>query len=139
MLKALRAIILSSIALLCLASCGEGARRSSSSGLLMNGGQDRTSLSFPMNRRPVRVECVLRLDGGKAMGTIDHPDGRTTDILPVEGPGVHVLRKELAKEPGSWGLGLEARGGSVEYWYALHDSDSYLGIDDEALDLVGLK
>jgi len=125
--------------LICLSSCGEGARCAQASGLLLDGGEDRASLSFSMNRRSVRVELFLRLDGGKALVTIDHPDGRTTETLPVEGAGVHELRKELPKEPGSWGLGLEAEGGAVAYWYALHDSGSYLGVNDEVRSLVELK
>jgi len=140
MTKTARATILSvlpSVLALSLASCGDGFRCASSSGVLDDGAEDRTSLSFPMNRRPVRLELFLRLDGGKALVTIDHPDGRTTESLPVEGAGIHELRKELPKEPGSWGLGLVAQGGTVTYWYALHDSSKYLGPDDEARRVVG--
>jgi hypothetical protein len=136
---ALRAIFYVILAILSLAlgACDEGFRCATASGVLDSGAEDRASLSFPMNRRPVKLEVFLKLDGGKALVTIDHPDGRTTDSLPVEGAGVHELRKELPKEPGSWGLGLAALGGSLTYWYALHDSSMYLGPDDEARRVVG--
>jgi hypothetical protein len=122
---------------LALCACDEGVRCATASGVLYDGSEDRASLSFSMNRRPVRLEVFLKLDGGKALVTIDHPDGRTSESLPVEGAGVHELRRELPKEPGSWGLGVFAQGGSVAYWYALHDSSQYLGPNDEAKRVVG--
>jgi len=138
-LRAAFRLIAAAIPLLCLCSCGEGPRVASASGLLVEGREDRASLSFPMNSRPVRVEVFLRLEGGKAAVSIDHPDGRTSETRLFEGSGVHQFRKELPKEPGSWCLGIEARGGAVAYWYAFHDSRSYLGIDDEARGLVALE
>lgn len=122
---------------LALCACGPGFRCATASGVLGDGAEDRASLSFSMNRRPVRLEVFLKLDGGSALVTIDHPDGRTSETLPVKGAGIHELRKELPKEPGSWGLGVQSRGGTVAYWYALHDSGGYLGPDDEAKRVVG--
>lgn len=117
--------------LLCLISCAEDARVVSASGLLPDGGDERASLRFTMNRRSVRVEALLRIDAGKVVVTIDHPDGRTSEVLPFQGPGVFEVRKELPKEPGNWGIGIVAKGGEAAYWYAFHDSGSYLGVDDE--------
>jgi hypothetical protein len=129
--------VLPAILSLAICSCEPGFRCATASGVLDDGAEDRASLSFSMNSRPVKLVVFLKLDGGKAMVTIDHPDGRTCESLPVEGAGVHELRRELPKEPGSWGLGVSALGGSVAYWYALHDSNKYLDPDDEARRVVG--
>jgi hypothetical protein len=130
-------IAISAVLALALSACGPGFSCATASGVLGDGAEDRASLSFSMNRRPVKLEVFLRLDGGKALVTIDHPDGRTSETLPVVGAGVHELRKELPKEPGSWGLGVIAEGGTVAYWYALHDSGAYLGPSEEARRVVG--
>mgnify|MGYP001766087060 CR=1 FL=1 len=130
--------LLSATLSLALCACDQGYRCATASGVLRDGAEDRASLSFSMNRRPVRLEVLLKLDGGKALVTIDYPDGRTSESLPVEGPGIHELRKELPKEPGSWGFGVSARGGPVTYWYALHDSSKYLGLGDEARRVAGI-
>jgi hypothetical protein len=140
MKTALCAARLTAAAVLCslISACGSEFRYTESSGVLRDGAEDRASLSFPLNGRSIKLELFLRLDGGAAVVTIDHPDGRTSEKLPVEGAGVHEIRKELPKEPGNWGLGLEARGGTVAYWYALHDAGRYLGFSDEAKSAVGL-
>jgi hypothetical protein len=67
---------------------------------------------------------------------LDHPDGRTTDSLEIKGPGIRELRKEFAKEPGSWGLRVTAKGGTVSFWAALHDRKDFQGPDDQARRLV---
>jgi hypothetical protein len=140
MKTALRVARLSAAAVLCfvISACGGGYRYTESSGVLNDGAEDRASLSFPLNGRSIKLELLLRVEGGSALVTIDHPDGRTSETLPVKGSGVHEIRKELPKEPGNWSLGLQARGGTVAYWYALHDAGRYLGLSDEAKSAVGI-
>jgi hypothetical protein len=114
------------------ASCREGYAYAAFAGSLADGGSGRTSAAFALNRRPIKLELYLRLEGGSAVIELDHPDGRTTESLEVMGPGLRELRKEYPKEPGSWGLSVRAKGGAVSYWAALHDRKKYQGPDDEA-------
>lgn len=81
----------------------------------------------------------MRVDEGSAVVELDHPDGRTTEYLEVKGPGIREVRKEYPKEPGSWGLRVTARGGSVSYWAAMHDGTRYMGPDAQARRLVERK
>lgn len=117
-------------------SCGETYSYTSNRESLADGRDGRASVAFALNRRPVKLELYLRVSGGKAVVQLDHPDGRTTEALELEGPGVREIRKEFDKEPGSWGLRIMARGGEVTYWAALHDRKKYVGPDDEAKRLV---
>jgi hypothetical protein len=119
------------VALSC-ASCRESYSYASSLESLADGREWRTSVAFALNRRPIRLELYLRLEGGSAVVELDHPDGRTTESFEVSGPGIRQLRKEFPKEPGSWGLRVRAKGGAVSYWAALHDRKRYQGPDDEA-------
>ncbi len=115
-----------------VSACGEGYSYSVMKGRLEAGSDARTSAAFAMNRRPLRLEAYLRLsEGASAAIVIDHPDGRTTDTLIVEGPGIRELMKEFQKEPGSWGLRLEARGGRISYWAAIHDKKKFAGPDED--------
>lgn len=97
------------------------------------------SVVFKLNRRPIKLELYMRVDGGSAVVELDHPDGRTIEYLKIKGPGIRELRKELVKEPGSWGLRVSAIGGSVSYWAALHDHSEYIGADEQARHLVERK
>jgi len=124
------------LAALCAASCGETYSYTSNSERLADGKDGRTSVAFDMNRKPIKLEIYLRLSGGRAVVELDHPDGRTTEALEVEGSGIREIRKEFDKEPGSWGLRVSARGGTVTYWIALHDRKKFVGPDDEARRLV---
>ena len=117
--------------LLC-SSCADGASYEAESTSLADGGDYSTSLRFALNHRPVRLELLVRVDSGKAIVELDHPDGRTTDSLEIDGPGLRAVRKEFPKEPGSWGLRVAARGGSVRFWEALHDRPGYAGPNEEA-------
>ncbi len=120
-------------------SCGERYSFSSKSANLVEGRDDRTSVAFSLNHRPVKLELYLRVEGGKAIVELDHPDGRTTESFEVQGPGVREIRKEYDKEPGSWGLRISAQGGGVSYWAALHDRKKYEGPDEDARRLVDRK
>lgn len=121
------------------ASCGQGYSMISHFQNLEDGREDRTSIVFKMNRRPIKLELYMRVDEGSAVIELAHPDGRTIDYLEIKGPGIRELRKELAKEPGSWGLNVSAKGGNISYWAALHDRSEYLGPDDQARRLVERK
>jgi hypothetical protein len=123
------------LASLCV-SCGEPCSFTAEREILADGREGLTNLAFAMNRRPVRLELYMLLEGGSAIIEIDHPDGRTTEAFSVEGRGIREIRKEFDKEPGSWGLRVSARGGGVSYWAALHDRKGYVGPDEEARRLV---
>ena len=127
------------LAIAALCSCGESYASASCSGSLLDGRDGRASVAFSMNRRPVKLELYLRLDGSGALVEIDHPDGRTSEALEISGPGIRKIQKEFEKEPGSWGLRVAARGGAVAYWAILHDRKKYLGPDDDARRLVERK
>jgi hypothetical protein len=114
------------------ASCGEAYPASTARGVLVEGREERTSVAFAMNGRPVRLELLIRIEGTGATVEVDHPDGRSTETIEVAGPGIRELCKEFPKEPGSWGLRLVARGGSSAYWVVLHDRKRYLGPDEDA-------
>jgi hypothetical protein len=114
------------------ASCGESYAYSSSREILPDGAEGRTGATFALDRRPIRLELYLRLEGESALVELDHPDGRTTESFEVSGPGIRQLRREFAKEPGSWDLRVRAKGGLVSYWAALHDRKRYQGPDDAA-------
>jgi hypothetical protein len=101
-------------------------------GRLPQGDENRSSVSFAMNGRPVRLELLIRVEGAKATVEIDHPDGRTTEAIDVTGPGIRELCKEFPKEPGSWGLRMIANGGGAAYWVAFHDRKKYIGPDEDA-------
>ncbi len=120
-------------------SCGQSYSLVSHFQNLEDGREDRTSVVFKMNRRPIRLELYMRVDEGTAVVQLEHPDGRTIDYLEIKGPGIREYRKELAKEPGSWGLSISARGGNISYWAALHDRSEFLGPDDQARRLVERK
>jgi hypothetical protein len=124
---------------LAAASCGQGSALVSRVVSLEDGRENRSSVVFKLNRRPIRLELYMRVDEGSAVVELDHPDGRTIEYLEIKGPGIRELRKELPKEPGSWGLSVSAKGGSVSYWAALHDRSEYLGPDDQAKRLVERK
>ena len=128
------AILLALAAL--LVSCGERYSFASCSANLVEGRDDRTSVTFALNHRPIKLELYLRVEGGKAVVELDHPDGRTTESFEVLGPGIREIRKEYRKEPGSWGLRVSALGGNVSYWAALHDRKKYEGPDEDARRLV---
>jgi hypothetical protein len=121
------------------ASCSESYSFITNGDRVSDGGDSRTSLAFALNHRPVKLELYLNVEGGKALVELDHPDGRTMDALEFEGAGIREIRKEFDKEPGSWGLRVVARGGTVRYWAALHDRKKYIGLDDEARRLVGSR
>lgn len=119
------------ISALC-ASCGEAYPSVFNHGSISAGREDRASIAFAMNGRPVRLELLIRVDGTGATIEVDHPDGRTTEAIEVAGPGIRELCKEFPKEPGSWGLRITASGGSAVYWVALHDRKKYVGPDADA-------
>jgi hypothetical protein len=119
-----------------LASCGEDCSFAANSESLAEGRDGRTSVAFALNRRPVKLELYLRLDGGSALVELDHPDGRTTETFEVAGSGLREVRKEFDKEPGNWGLRVSARGGKVSYWAALHDRKKFAGPDEASRILV---
>ncbi len=121
------------------ASCGQGYSLISHFESLEDGRENRANVVFKLNRRPIKLELYMRVDEGSAVVELDHPDGRTIEYLEIKGPGIRELRKELPKEPGSWGLRVSARGGSVSYWAALHDRSEYMGPDDQAKRLVERK
>jgi hypothetical protein len=125
------AILAIAVSAIC-ASCGEAYPTSTTRGRLFDGSEDRTSVSFAMNGRPVKLELCIRIDGTGATVAVDHPDGRTTEAIEVAGPGIRELCKEFPKEPGSWGLRLVAKGGSASYWVSLHDRKKYAGPDEDA-------
>ena len=118
------------------ASCGDRYSYISRSESLADGREGRASVVFSLNRRPVKLELYIRVDEGTAVVELDHPDGRTTETLEIQGPGIKDIRKEFAKEPGSWGFSVTAKGGSVSYWAALHDRKRYQGPDSQARRLV---
>lgn len=118
------------------ASCGENYSYTSRCESLADGQDGRASAAFSMNRRPVKLELYVRVDEGSAVVELDHPDGRTTEFLEIKGPAIRNVRKEFAKEPGSWGLLVTAKGGTVSYWAALHDRKKYQGPDYKARRLV---
>ena len=120
-------------------SCGQGYSLVSHSESLDDGRENRTSVVFKLNHRPIKLELYMRVDEGSAVVELDHPDGRTIESLEFRGPGIRELRKELPKEPGSWGLKVRAKGGGVSYWAALHDRAEYIGPDDPARRLVERK
>ncbi len=112
-------------------SCAEGYSFTSNCERLSDGHEGSTSVAFKMNHNPVKLELFLHVREGSAVIELDHPDGRTTESLEISGPCLRELRKEFAKEPGSWGLRVSAKGGSVLYWAALHDRKKYQGPDDQ--------
>jgi hypothetical protein len=124
------AILAISVATLC-ASCGETYPSAFSHGLLSEGNEDRTSVAFDMNGRPVRLELCIRVEGRGVTVEVDHPDGRTTETIEVAGPGIRELCKEYPKEPGNWGLRMTAQGGRAAYWVALHDRRKYVGPNED--------
>jgi hypothetical protein len=103
---------------------------------LEEGQECRANVAFQLNRRPVKLELYLRLEGKSALVELYHPDGRRTEIIEVAGPGFREIRKEYVKEPGSWGLRVTARGGSLRCWAALHDRNKFQGPDEGARLLV---
>lgn len=119
-----------------LAACGESHSYVSTAESLESGREGRASVAFELNGRPVKLELYLRLGAGTVLVELYHPDGRRTESFEVEGPGLREIRTEYAKEPGSWGLRLSARGGAIRYWAALHDRKKYQGPDDGARLLV---
>ena len=125
------AIIAMALFALC-GSCGETYHASSGHGILTEGREERMSVAFAVNGRPVTLELLMRLEGTGATIELDHPDGRTTENIEISGPGIRELLKEFPKEPGSWGLRLVAKGGNAAYWVALHDRARYIGPDDAA-------
>lgn len=124
--------ILALASLLACASCAEPYPTAANRGRLPEGGESRSSVSFAMNGRPVKLELLIRIDGTAATVEVDHPDGRTTESIEVSGPGIRELCKEFPKEPGSWGLRMVAKGGSAAYWVALHDRRKYMGPDEDS-------
>lgn len=118
------------------ASCGEGYSFASNCERLSDGQEGRASVAFKMNGSSVKLELLLHVCEGSAIVELDHPDGRTTESLEISGPCLRELRKEFAKEPGSWGLRVSAKGGSILYWAALHDRKKYQGPDDRDRFLV---
>jgi hypothetical protein len=131
-----RGLFALAVAVLCL-SCGESYSSSAIDGRLEDGRDGRTSALFSMNSRPVKIELYLRLSqGASAIVVIDHPDGRTTETLSITEPGIREVKKEFPKEPGSWGLRIEAKGGALSYWAALHDRKEFVGPDDETKRMV---
>ena len=120
-------------------SCGTGYSLISRFESLEAGREARSSVVFKLNHRPIKLELYMRVDEGSAVVELDHPDGRTIEYLKIDGPGIRELRKELPKEPGSWGLRVTASGGNVSYWAALHDRSGYIGPDDQARRLVERK
>jgi hypothetical protein len=137
--RGILAAALAAAACLFCSSCGDASSFASDSGIVSDARDLRTSVSFDMNRRPVRLELRIRVDGTGATIELDHPDGRTTETIEVAGPGLRELCKELPKEPGSWGLRVSARGGEAAYWFALHDRKRYVGPDDDSRRLVERK
>jgi hypothetical protein len=120
----------------CFLACAPTPAFTSNRGTLREGSEGVANAAFAMNGRPIQLELYINLAGSGATVWIDHPDGRTTETIEVPGPGIRELLKEFPKEPGSWGLRIEARGGSAEYWVALHDRRKYVGPDEEARRLV---
>jgi len=115
-----------------LSACSDSYASDVDQGRLFPGGENRSSVAFAMNERPVRLELLINVQGREAVVQIDHPDGRTTDSIEIRGPGIRELCKEFPKEPGSWGLRLSAKDGNVAYWVALHDRKKYIGPDESA-------
>jgi hypothetical protein len=131
------AALLAGLASLCLCfSCVDPSAYSASSKRLEDGADGLSSVAFSLNHRRVKLELYLRLDGGRALVELDHPDGRTIESLEVSGTGIKEIRKEFEKEPGSWGLRVSARGGALSYWAALHDRKDFVGPDEAAKRLV---
>lgn len=129
------AVLAMAVSAIC-ASCGEPYPTAANRGILPEGREDSSSVSFAMNGRPVRLELLIRVEGTGATVEVDHPDGRTTEAIEVAGPGIRELCKEYPKEPGSWGLRISARGGRAAYWVVLHDRRKYVGPDEDARLLV---
>jgi hypothetical protein len=117
---------------LTVVGCGEPYPTVVNKGRILEGSESRSSVSFAMNGRPVKLELLIRVDGTGATVEIDHPDGRTTEAIEVAGPGIRELCKEFPKEPGSWGLRMFAKDGDAAYWVALHDRKKYIGPDEDA-------
>jgi hypothetical protein len=124
--------VLATVALVFCCSCNERYAYTSGYGSLAEGRDGHSSIRFDMNRRPIRLELYMRLDGSSALVELDHPDGRTTDVIEVAGPGIRQIEKEIPKEPGSWSVCLTAQAGSTRYWLALHDRRKFIGPDDTA-------
>lgn len=124
------AVLAIAMSLFCV-SCGETYPFASNRETLSEGHEDRTSVAFAMNNRPVRLELCIRVEGTSATIEVDHPDGRTTETIEVAGPGIRELCKEFPKEPGNWGLRITSNGGDSVYWVALHDHRTYLGPDED--------
>jgi hypothetical protein len=125
------AILAISVSVIC-ASCREAYPSSIVRGHLSDGREERTSVSFAMNGRPVKLELYIRVEGTGLTVEIDHPDGRTTEAIEVAGPGIRELCKEFPKEPGSWGLRLVAKGGNAAFWVSMNDRKKYVGPDEDA-------
>jgi hypothetical protein len=125
------AVLAMALAAIC-ASCVEPYPTAVNRGRLPAGNENRSSVSFAMNDRPVRLELLIRIEGAGATVEIDHPDGRTIEAINVAGPGIRELCKEFPKEPGSWGLRMIAKEGGAAYWIALHDRKKYIGPDEDA-------
>ena len=124
-------ILAMAISVICT-SCAEPYPTVVNRGRLPQGDENRSSVSFAMNGRPVRLELLVRVEGSSVTVEIDHPDGRTTEAIEVAGPGIRELCKEYPKEPGSWELRMIAKGGAAAYWVALHDRRKYIGPDEDA-------
>jgi hypothetical protein len=122
-----------------LSACADPYPTAIDRGRIPAGNENRSSVSFAMNGRPVRLELLIRVDGSEATVEIDHPDGRTTEAIEVAGPGIRELCKEFPKEPGSWGLRMFAKEGAAAYWVALHDRKKYIGPDEDARRFVEME
>jgi len=82
------------------------------------------------------LELYIELEASDAILELDHPDGRTIERIEVPGPGIREVKKEIPKEPGSWGLRLTVHNGKAAYWAALHDRKKFVGPDETGRQLV---